>query len=526
MRSSIYYNAAAKALTLFIVAISLLPFIQAAGNFQVSIDICAPEWHCTAYSQGSCGTRSCIDINVCGSNYEKPAEYLVCTPITPTGGGGGFTVPTTNTTDVISSQNGFFSLSQEMLNIELVKGQMITKKIVIKSYSDEEYSAKILYPKEYSQSQSLVSIHPDSFILRDGKDTELNIIFDALDVNEGTYYIPIEISNKKISKNVSISITVNSPGISQLDFQLKLINRLAVIGIDDKINVTVQIAKEDYDKYFGGNLNITYEIKDSQNVVIKTIVEPLITEDGTITKSIDLPEKKQEGYYMLTVAIGTYSQNFRKTAIFTLVPSDKYLPIIEMPRVISKRSLYDDLYTGIFVTFLVVVCIGLFMTYKRWEKLHPDFDEYGAPLRKNPRLLRKAVEQGFVSDKDIESLAHKKVSRRKSNNENIEKLQNTKKEYIYISPGRVEQIFSKDSGEDKAFRLVNGEKIHSLNELLAALEKMSPEIFGQHINHEENDFADWIRTVFDEKILAAEIHDASSQTDMIKILKDHKNLER
>jgi len=40
---------------------------------------CAPNWQCTDWSQGDCGTRTCTDANSCGTNSGKPAESLECT---------------------------------------------------------------------------------------------------------------------------------------------------------------------------------------------------------------------------------------------------------------------------------------------------------------------------------------------------------------------------------------------------------------------------------------------------------------
>ena len=41
---------------------------------------CIPDWQCSDWSEGSCGTRSCTDDNACGTGSGKPTEELVCGP--------------------------------------------------------------------------------------------------------------------------------------------------------------------------------------------------------------------------------------------------------------------------------------------------------------------------------------------------------------------------------------------------------------------------------------------------------------
>lgn len=60
--------------------------------------------------------------------------------------------------------------------------------------------------------------------------------------------------------------------------------------------------------------------------------------------------------------------------------------------------------------------------------------------------------------------------------------------------------------EDKYFILCNGKIIKNIRELALAFENMSFEIFNHHVNHERNDFANWIRDIFSEKDLATELN--------------------
>jgi hypothetical protein len=56
--------------------------------------------------------------------------------------------------------------------------------------------------------------------------------------------------------------------------------------------------------------------------------------------------------------------------------------------------------------------------------------------------------------------------------------------------------------ESEAFRVFDGKKIHSIQDLITALERMEHSVFRIHVNSKKNDFAQWIRFVLNDKKLA------------------------
>ncbi|NQU98222.1 hypothetical protein HQ533_02040 [Candidatus Woesearchaeota archaeon] len=70
------------------------------------------------------------------------------------------------------------------------------------------------------------------------------------------------------------------------------------------------------------------------------------------------------------------------------------------------------------------------------------------------------------------------------------------------------------------FILRGGEKIKSIKELLEVMRYMNNEIYFSHVNHKNNDFANWIRYVFHNKKLAERIEKAKTRFETIKILED------
>ncbi|MFH1409098.1 MAG: PGF-pre-PGF domain-containing protein, partial [Nanoarchaeota archaeon] len=47
--------------------------------------VCTESWECTDWNGDNCGDRTCIDVNHCGTNFDKPSEHKDCA----SGGGGG-----------------------------------------------------------------------------------------------------------------------------------------------------------------------------------------------------------------------------------------------------------------------------------------------------------------------------------------------------------------------------------------------------------------------------------------------------
>lgn len=71
---------------------------------------------------------------------------------------------------------------------------------------------------------------------------------------------------------------------------------------------------------------------------------------------------------------------------------------------------------------------------------------------------------------------------------------------------------------DDVFHLHSGETIDSLQQLAAACEQMPPHVFEHHVTAERNDFADWIKHNFSEK-LAFEATQCASAQELGDLLK-------
>jgi len=77
-------------------------------------------------------------------------------------------------------------------------------------------------------------------------------------------------------------------------------------------------------------------------------------------------------------------------------------------------------------------------------------------------------------------------------------------------------IYQEASSTENYFYLSNGTPLKSLAELIDQLVKMDQEIFNNHVNKKNNDFANWVRDVFGYKELARRMTMTRSPQGMLK----------
>jgi hypothetical protein len=104
----------------------------------------------------------------------------------------------------------------------------------------------------------------------------------------------------------------------------------------------------------------------------------------------------------------------------------------------------------------------------------------------------------------------------------IEKISNTTNNnntQNNIFQKNLSNILSKHT-EEKAFILNDGRKLYSIQDLVNILDQMPQELFQHHTGQGRNDFATWIRDVFDEKEIASLINSKHSKEELIKFFKE------
>jgi hypothetical protein len=75
--------------------------------------------------------------------------------------------------------------------------------------------------------------------------------------------------------------------------------------------------------------------------------------------------------------------------------------------------------------------------------------------------------------------------------------------------------------EEHSFVLSDGRKLQTIVELIDELETMAEQEFKQHVNEFKNDFANWIRDIFDEQLLAEELMQTKDKIETQRALLKH-----
>jgi hypothetical protein len=80
-------------------------------------------------------------------------------------------------------------------------------------------------------------------------------------------------------------------------------------------------------------------------------------------------------------------------------------------------------------------------------------------------------------------------------------------------------ITSMEATGEKAFYMADGRVVTRLVELPEIIGATDDDTFNHHVNAERNDFANWIRDVFNIKPLATKVSKQRAKQDLIKALK-------
>ena len=75
-----------------------------------------------------------------------------------------------------------------------------------------------------------------------------------------------------------------------------------------------------------------------------------------------------------------------------------------------------------------------------------------------------------------------------------------------------------ENTQEHSFVLSDGRKLNSVFALVDELESMNEETFKTHVNANKNDFANWVRDVFGEKMLAQELKSTPTKIEMQRTL--------
>jgi hypothetical protein len=83
------------------------------------------------------------------------------------------------------------------------------------------------------------------------------------------------------------------------------------------------------------------------------------------------------------------------------------------------------------------------------------------------------------------------------------------------------ESFQKDAPAANYFVLCNGQPVKNVKELADALENLEDHVFSHHVRPDHNDFAIWVKDIFQDAELAQKIADAKDKNHMQLVLYKH-----
>lgn len=79
---------------------------------------------------------------------------------------------------------------------------------------------------------------------------------------------------------------------------------------------------------------------------------------------------------------------------------------------------------------------------------------------------------------------------------------------------------SREVSADKSFYLASGKVIKSVNGLIEELKAMPESLFRVHVTNEKNDFANWIKNVYNDERLASDLLKTKDRLTTAKLIEE------
>lgn len=544
-----------------LVAVMLLTAItQPAGAsvFDVVTVVCQPDWYCTNLSQGECGTRTCVDGQLCGNNYNKPDEEIACpTSSSESGvhGGAGsgirglFFSSSSNTGAIAAEPPGEFTTDKDTISVALAVDQVRTEKVVINPSSKDSFEARIVFPASYSQDKHFITTSVASL----GRYTSPTVtsIFNTTNIEPNFYWMDLEISNHLKSRNVNLLVSVYDKNNLDFDVDIKKLN-FAGKGASMTPSIVPHFANT------GEQVNISYVIMDSNGVVVQTY-EATINDYANIGSlpPITLPENLTSGYYTLGVAVSSLNLKGKRYVPFVVLSGSEYQKVEESPTAYSfarDSEILQILAIGIVIFLLAVLIVVSGYKHRKQANI---IELHMLGIRKwvymgiisraaerEIRLIKDSLNQGFIKEEEYEDMLLKLTSesekpaakgkvKKAAKQEAREEAMNPRVAMGVEAPkphqaeaGAPREAFLKKAHGNEAFFTRAGHALSTINDLIDILDEIPDDVFLHHVTETRNDFSNWIRYVFKDAELADEIQKVKTPAELKAILEKHKQVER
>jgi hypothetical protein len=92
---------------------------------------------------------------------------------------------------------------------------------------------------------------------------------------------------------------------------------------------------------------------------------------------------------------------------------------------------------------------------------------------------------------------------------------------IPAAPDKTLKAINRDAPETSYFILCNGKPVKNIKELADVMEEIEDQVFNHHVNTEKNDFAKWVKDIFNDIELAEKLAGVKEKKHMQLVLYKH-----
>ena len=320
---------------------------------------CEENWTCSAWSSGTCGTRTCSDSNSCGTTLSQPSLSLSCGG--GGGGGGGFIAHSDNTIE----------FEPDMISLMVEKGEKINYDVLVKNLADR----KLTLESGISPS-NFITTDMGGLILESGEDGSIVLYIDVPEnASVGMHTYKYWMATSSFNKTLDILLNIVEEGL------YTEIKQKGTSTLDTGVEFSFKILD-----YVGPATTgeIIYYIKKDDRVV-KILNRKPITLIGDAVLDESFKPDLNPGDYELCGDFVLNGRAYRDCTEIKLFDKPKWKDILKLPEENVPEVLKGNInWFGILIILLsLIVLIGA--VFVIWFLLKRDRDD---EERKKERLRR------------------------------------------------------------------------------------------------------------------------------------------
>lgn len=265
---------------------------------------CAENWECSSWSScsGDTQTRTCTDLNSCGTTTDKPDETRGCEIITVAGGGGGGGGGG-GIVSYLYAKPKTFSVTPSQIKISLTPGKVTTKNIIIENKDSKAITIDI--SGENIENFTLIKENQLTILPNESKELSLDFIIRE-NILPNIYLGKLILTNEndKGKEEILVIMEVQSIG-ALLDVSVEILEEYSRVPPNKNILAKISLFNLGTENK-RNDITINYMIKNEEGETILEERETVSIETQTgWVKRLTIPSGAEYGRYILYVTAVT-----------------------------------------------------------------------------------------------------------------------------------------------------------------------------------------------------------------------------